>query len=149
MVGARRSLQGACRRHRHRHNRAGRRRTARTLHIRVKIKHRGTGWFDLAGWRLATRSRPAGGILLTEDGQPAGTAPCCLPADQRAVLHTFLARHGTRYPDLVRAPAGAQVRVEFLERSPTGILREGIARELRAAVDGLGRRPRARSPRGR
>jgi hypothetical protein len=58
----------------------------------------------------------------------------CLPADQRAVLHAFLARHGTRYPELVRAPPGAQVRVEYLERSPTGILREAIARELRAAV---------------
>jgi hypothetical protein len=102
----------------------------------VKIKHRGTGWFDVAGWRLATRSRPAGGIVLTDEGQPASTALCCLPADQRAVLHTFLARHGTRYLDLVRAPAGAQVRVEFLERSPTGILREALARELRAAVDG-------------
>jgi hypothetical protein len=34
----------------------------------------------------------------------------------------------------VRAPAGAPVRVDYLERSPTAIVREAIARKLRAAV---------------
>jgi hypothetical protein len=52
----------------------------------------------------------------------------------RDVLHRFLARHGTRHRDVIHAPAGAQVRVEFLERSATGILREAIAQELRPAV---------------
>jgi ATP-dependent DNA ligase len=100
----------------------------------LKLKHRHTGWYDVAGWRLATRTSPGGGIVLAENGKPAGTALCCLPSVERAVLHDFVRRHGTAAGATIRLPAAAQVRVDYLETTPTGRLREAVARRLRPAV---------------
>ena len=87
---------------------------------------------DVAGWRPPTRSRPAGAILLARDGQRAGSALPGLPGDQREVFHRFVQRHGTPAGPVVRVPAGAQLRVDYTDRSATGLLREAVARELRA-----------------
>ena len=95
----------------------------------LKIKHRASAWMDVAGWRPPTRSQPAGAILLARDGQRAGSALPGLPGDQREVFHRFVQRHGTPAGPVVRVPYGAQVRVDYTERSATGLLREAVARE--------------------
>lgn len=101
----------------------------------MKVKHRHQGWFDLAGWRPPDRSHPAGGVVLADDGVPAGTAIPALSPVGRAALHQLIDRHGiVSDRPLVELPAGVQVRVEYLERSPRGLLREAIAREFRAAL---------------
>jgi hypothetical protein len=60
-----------------------------------------------------------------------GTAVVALPARERAALDAFIARHGRRGGSVVRLPAGAQMRVEYIERSVRGYLREAVARDLR------------------
>lgn len=96
----------------------------------LKIKHRGTGWFDLVGWRPPSRSRP-GMVVLTEDGAYAGTAMVALPSPEHVALHRFIDRYGQVVGDRVWVPAGAQVRVEYTERSVRGLLREAAVRGLR------------------
>jgi bifunctional non-homologous end joining protein LigD len=101
----------------------------------VRIKHRHQGWFGLAGWRPPGRSWPAGGLVLVDDGVPAGTAIGALSPVGREAVHQLVARHGTPGPGpVIELPAGVQVRVEYLERSATGLVREAIARELRPAL---------------
>jgi hypothetical protein len=63
-----------------------------------------------------------------------------LPARERAALHAVIARHGGPGGSVVRMPAGAQMRVEYTERSVRGYLREAVARDLRPRL----RRRRAR-----
>ena len=48
------------------------------------------------------------------------------------MFHRFVHRYGTPAGPVVRVPYGAQVRVDYTERSATGLLREAVARELRA-----------------
>jgi ATP-dependent DNA ligase len=122
-------VEGVVAKRRHSHYVCGRRSASW-----LKLKHRQTGWYDVTGWRLATPRQPAGGITLadTDDGRHAGTALDCLPGPQAAVLHEFIRRHGIRAGDTVHVPASAQVRVDHLEQTPTGLLREALARELRA-----------------
>ena len=48
------------------------------------------------------------------------------------MFHRFVHRYGTPAGPVVRVPYSAQVRVDYTERSATGLLREAIARELRA-----------------
>jgi hypothetical protein len=55
-----------------------------------------------------------------------------LRSDQREVFHRFVERHGIAVGPVIRVPPTAQVRVEYTERSVTGLLREAVARELRA-----------------
>jgi hypothetical protein len=75
-----------------------------------------------------------GGIVLSDERQPAGTAMPSLPRREAEVLHDFVRRYGRRDGDVVRLPRAAQARVEYLERSPRGLLREAIARQLRAVL---------------
>jgi bifunctional non-homologous end joining protein LigD len=96
----------------------------------VKVKHRRTGWYDVAGWRLSRRGRP-GGIVVADDGRVVGTAFVALPAGERHVLHELIARHGVAAGDVIHMPPGVQVRVDYLERTTTGSLREAIGRALR------------------
>ena len=102
----------------------------------LKVKHRQSGWFDVTGWRLASRRHHYGGIMLADEGRPAGTAIPALPAPMREALHRLLERHGRLLGDRVVFPLGVQVRVEYLERSTTGVVREGVARELRPRLPG-------------
>jgi bifunctional non-homologous end joining protein LigD len=99
----------------------------------LKIKHRGAGYFDLIGWRPPARSRP-GVVVLAEDGRYAGTAMVALSGDQRAALHRFIDRYGRPDGSTISVPAGAQLRVEYTERSVRGYLREAVARELRPRI---------------
>lgn len=96
----------------------------------IKSKHRGAGYFDLIGWRPPARSRP-GVVVVAEDGRYAGTAMVALPAEQRAALRRFVDRYGREDGSTIVVPPGAQVRVEYTERSARGYLREAVARELR------------------
>jgi hypothetical protein len=81
------------------------------------------------------RSWPAGGLLLADDGVPAGTAIGALSPVGREALHQLVDRHGTPgLGPIVALPTGVEVRVEYLERSATGLVREAIARELRPAL---------------
>ena len=100
---------------------------------RLGGSHRRSGWLDVAGWRPSSRFQPAGAILLAQDGHHAGSALPGLRSDQREVFHRFVERHGTAVGPVIRVPPTAQVRVEYTERSVTGLLREAVARELRAA----------------
>jgi bifunctional non-homologous end joining protein LigD len=102
----------------------------------VKVKNPGSGWFDVVGWRPVSRSHPAGAVILADEGRPAGTALPGMPADQRAILHDFVARHGLREGSIVRVTPAAQVYVEYAERSPRGLVRQAVARRLRAALPG-------------
>jgi ATP-dependent DNA ligase len=99
----------------------------------LKTKHRGAGFFDLVGWRPSARSRPDV-VVLAEDGRYTGTAIVALPADQRTALHRFIDRYGRLGGSTIVVPAGAQLRVEYTERSVRACLREAVARELRPRV---------------
>jgi bifunctional non-homologous end joining protein LigD len=102
----------------------------------VKVKHPGAGWFDLVGWRPATKAHPNGALVLADDGRAAGTAVMALTPEHRFVLAQFVERHGAQHGPVVRVPHGCQVRVHYRERSPRGIVREAIAHELRPALPG-------------
>jgi bifunctional non-homologous end joining protein LigD len=102
----------------------------------VKVKHPGSGWFDVVGWRPRSRGYPHGGLLIADEGRAAGTVVPGLDAEPKAVLDAFIERHGTAHGPSVSLPHGAQVRVHYAERTPRGMVREGIAHELRAALPG-------------
>jgi bifunctional non-homologous end joining protein LigD len=102
----------------------------------VKVKNPGSGWFDVVGWRPVSRSYPAGALILGDEGRPAGTALPGLRDDQRQILHHFIARHGVREGSIVRVTPAAQVHVEYAERSPRGLVRQAVARRLRATLPG-------------
>ena len=104
----------------------------------VKVKHPGSGWFDVVGWRPRSKGYPHGGLLIADEGRPAGTVTPGLDAEPQAVLDAFVRRHGTPHGPAVGLPHGAQVRVHYRERTPRGMVREGIAHELRAALPGSG-----------
>jgi ATP-dependent DNA ligase len=102
----------------------------------VKVKNPGSGWFDVVGWRPVSRTHPAGAVILADEGRPAGTALPGLPTDQRTILYEFVARHGVREGSIVRVAPAAQVHVEYAERSPRCLVRQAVARRLRATLPG-------------
>jgi bifunctional non-homologous end joining protein LigD len=61
----------------------------------LKVKHRSGGWFDLVGWRLPTGRDPVGGLVIADEGHPAGVAIAVLAAVDRAALRHVVERHGT------------------------------------------------------
>jgi bifunctional non-homologous end joining protein LigD len=99
----------------------------------LKIKHRGAGLFDLIGWWPPARSRP-GVVVLAEDGRYARSALVALPGAQSAALHRVIDRYGRPDGSTIVVPVGAQLRVEYTERSVRGYLREAVARELRPRI---------------
>jgi bifunctional non-homologous end joining protein LigD len=101
----------------------------------LKVKHRGVGWFDVVGWRPQSRTQ-APAVIVAEEGRHVGSAIVGLPAPERTALHRFSDRFGVGDGARIRLPAGAQVRVEYTERSVRGLLREAVARDLRAALPG-------------
>jgi hypothetical protein len=103
----------------------------------VKVKHHHSGWFDLVGWRPPSKAQPPGAVLVAEGDTPAGSAIPALTPVAREALRRIVDRHGTPASGGgagVLLPAGIQVRVDYLERSPTGRLREAVARDLRPAL---------------
>jgi ATP-dependent DNA ligase len=74
----------------------------------LKVKHRAAGWFDVAGWRPPSRSRP-GAIVLAQDGHHVGTATGAMSATDSTALHRFIIeRFGVPDGRRVRLPPGAQ-----------------------------------------
>ncbi len=97
-----------------------------------KVKHRSYEWFDLLGWR-APKGRDPGGVLAGRDGRVIACAFPALPSPERQRLAALLAAHGVEVPGGVQLPAGrAEVEVGYLERLPTGRLREPVACAVRA-----------------
>lgn len=104
----------------------------------VKIKHPGSGWFDVVGWRPRSKAFPAGGYLIADEGRPAGTVTPGLASAHAAALTWFVDRHGAPDGPAIRVPHGAQVRVHYRERSARGLVQDGIAHEMRVALPGSG-----------
>jgi hypothetical protein len=69
------------------------------LHIRLKTKHRATGWFDVVGWRPTTPDRP-GGLVVAQGDDVVGVAVVALPAAERPGLADLLGRYGRRDPTM-------------------------------------------------
>ena len=110
----------------------------------VKVKHRHTGWFDVAGWRPPGRPHPAGAVALAEDGRPAGTAIPALGAIGREALGRLVARYRVAGDGAVLwLPAGVQARVDYLERSAPG---RGAGGCGAGAAPGPRRTPRTLGP---
>jgi hypothetical protein len=67
------------------------------LHIRLKAKHRTSGWFDVAGWRPSNPGRP-GGLVVAQGDDVVGVAVVALPMAERAGLADLIDRYGRRHP---------------------------------------------------
>ena len=84
----------------------------------------------------APKGRDAGGVLARRDGRVLASAFPALPSAERERLGVLLAENGVEVLGGVQLSAGwAEVDVGYLERLPTGRLREPVAQAVRTIAE--------------
>jgi bifunctional non-homologous end joining protein LigD len=97
----------------------------------VKTKHRHTRWFPVLGWKPPSARHPAG-LVVTEAGQPVGTAMLFLSRQDQDTLLDLMDRYGQSHAGMLALPdASLEAEVAFTERTARGTLREAVCRRLR------------------